>query len=138
MRFLYKDYPCADQGPGVTAALAARCAGETRGRTGPCMTACLPPTDDWTWIVTPACKAIGLDQAQFRQCLRDAPHMKAIFKTGTKPTPGEVSWYARFYFDADDAAADGQNPGACHSGAFPFGSVRGGIEKLLASQERSQ
>ena len=25
VRFLYKDYPRADQGPGVTAALAARC-----------------------------------------------------------------------------------------------------------------
>src|SRR5919107_1232988 len=28
LRFLYKDYPRADQGPGVTAALAARCAGD--------------------------------------------------------------------------------------------------------------
>ena len=28
VRFLYKDYPRADQGPGVTAAVAARCAGD--------------------------------------------------------------------------------------------------------------
>ncbi|MFO0766031.1 MAG: thioredoxin domain-containing protein [Nitrospiraceae bacterium] len=28
VRFLYKDYPRADQGPGVAAALAARCAGD--------------------------------------------------------------------------------------------------------------
>ena len=28
VRFLYKDYPRADQGPGLTAALAARCAGD--------------------------------------------------------------------------------------------------------------
>lgn len=132
VRFLYKDYPRADQGPGVTAALAARCAGD-QGTYWP-MHDRLFAADGRLDVDSYSrhAKAIGLDQSQFRQCLRDAPHMQAIFHDrdeangwGFHGTPG-------FVLMRTTQQPTTKNPAVAIPGAFPFEAFEEEIEKLLA------
>ena len=132
VRFLYKDYPRADQGPGVTAALAARCAGD-QGTYWP-MHDRLFAADGRLDVdsYSQHAKAIGLDQTKFRQCLRDAPHVQAIFQDrdeangwGFHGTPG-------FVLMRTTQQPTTKNPAIAIPGAFPFEAFEEEIEKLLA------
>jgi protein-disulfide isomerase len=95
VRFLYRDYPRDPNGPGMMAALAARCAGEQgnywdmhdRLFSG-------PVTFD---RIKAYAQAIGLNLAAFTTCLRDAPYRAAILqdkadglRIGFVGTPGFV------------------------------------------------
>ncbi|MGB3398365.1 MAG: DsbA family protein [Nitrospira sp.] len=138
VRFLYKDYPRADQGPGVTAALAARCAGD-QGTYWP-MHDRLFAADGRLDVdsYSQHAKAIGLDQTKFRQCLRDAPHVQAIFQDrdeangwGFHGTPG-------FVLMRTTQQPTTKNPAIAIPGAFPFEAFEEEIEKLLASPGATQ
>jgi len=133
VRFLYKDYPRADQGPGLTAALAARCAGD-QGAYWP-MHDRLFSADGRldADIYSQHAKTIGLNQSQFRQCLRDAPHVQAIFEDrqeanswGFRGTPG-------FVLMRTTQEPTTKNPAIAIPGAFPFEAFEEEIEKLLSS-----
>ena len=138
VRFLYKDYPRADQGPGVTAALAARCAGD----------------QGMYWLMhdrlfsadgrldadsySQQAKAIGLNQSQFRQCLRDAPHVQAIFQDrqeanawGFRGTPG-------FVLIRTTQQPTTKDPATALPRAFPFEAFAEEIEKLLSPAGEKQ
>ncbi len=133
VRFLYKDYPRADQGPGLTAALAARCAGD-QGTYWPMHDRLFSAdgrldADSYTQHA----KAIGLDQSQFRQCLRDAPHVQSIFRDrdeanswGFRGTPG-------FVLMRTTQQPTTKDPAIAIPGAFPFEAFEEEIEKLLAA-----
>lgn len=133
VRFLYKDYPRADQGPGLTAALAARCAGD-QGAYWP-MHDRLFSADGRldADIYSQHAKTIGLNQSRFRQCLRDAPHVQAIFQDrqeanswGFRGTPG-------FVLMRTTQEPTTTNPAIAIPGAFPFEAFEEEIEKLLSS-----
>lgn len=135
VRFLYKDYPRADQGPGLTAALAARCAGDqgtywpmhdrlfsADGRLG---------ADSYSQHA----KAIGLNEPQFRQCLRDASHVPAIFQDreeanswGFRGTPG-------FVLMRTAKQPTTKDPAIAIPGAFPYEAFEEEIEKLLSPEK---
>lgn len=131
VRFLYKDYPRADQGPGLTAALAARCAGD-QGTYWPMHDRLFSAggrldADSYSQHA----KAIGLNQSQFRQCLRDAPHVQAIFQDrqeanawGFRGTPG-------FVLMRTTQEPTTKDPAIAIPGAFPFEAFEEEIEKLL-------
>lgn len=131
LRFLYKDYPRADQGPGLTAALAARCAGD-QGTYWPMHDRLFSAdgrldADSYTQHA----KAIGLNQSQFRQCLRDAPYVQAIFQDrqeanswGFRGTPG-------FVLMRTTQQPTTKDPAIAIPGAFPFEAFEEEIEKLL-------
>ncbi|WHZ24243.1 MAG: Periplasmic thiol:disulfide interchange protein DsbA [Nitrospira sp.] len=133
VRFLYKDYPRADQGPGLTAALAARCAGD-QGAYWPMHDRLFSSdgrldADSYSQHA----KAIGLNQPLFRQCLRDAPYVQAIFQDrqeanswGFRGTPGFVLMRTTQQPTAKD-------PAIAIPGAFPFEAFEEEIEKLLSS-----
>ncbi|MGZ8383212.1 MAG: DsbA family protein [Nitrospira sp.] len=133
VRFLYKDYPRADQGPGLTAALAARCAGD-QGTYWPMHDRLFSAdgrldADSYTQHA----KAIGLDQSQFRQCLRDAPHVQSIFRDrdeanswGFRGTPG-------FVLMRTTQQPTTKDPAIAIPGAFPFEAFEEEIEKLLSA-----
>lgn len=133
VRFLYKDYPRADQGPGLTAALAARCAGD-QGAYWPMHDRLFSAdgrldTDSYAQHA----KTLGLDQSLFRQCLRDAPHVQAIFQDrqeanawGFRGTPGFVLMRTMKQPTTKD-------PAIAIPGAFPFEAFEEEIEKLLSS-----
>jgi protein-disulfide isomerase len=133
VRFLYKDYPRADQGPGVSAALAARCAGD-QGAYWPMHDRLFAEGGrlDGDVFATHA-KAIGLDQPAFRQCLRDASHLPSIFEDrqeanswGFRGTPG-------FVLMKTAQEPTKQDPAVAIPGAFPFEAFAEEIDKMLAA-----
>ena len=135
VRFLYKDYPRADQGPGLAAAVAARCAGD-QGAYWPMHDRLFAEGArlDQKLFLHHA-KAIGLDQTGFSQCLRDGRHVKAIFQDrqeanswGFRGTPGFVIMRSALQPTTKD-------PAVAIPGAFPFESFAEEIDRLLASPE---
>jgi protein-disulfide isomerase len=135
VRFLYKDYPRADQGPGLAAAVAARCAGD-QGAYWPMHDRLFAEGKrlDQDHFLRHA-KAIGLDQTGFSQCLRDGRHVQAIFQDrqeanswGFRGTPGFVIMRSAQQPTAKD-------PAVAIPGAFPFESFAEEIDRLLAERE---
>lgn len=136
VRFVYRDYPRADQGPGVDAATAARCAGAQGkywamhdrlfadgGRLG-------------KQVYLRHTSAIGLDQTAFEQCLSDGRYTKAIFEDrqeanrwGFHGTPG-------FILMRTASEPTDKDPAVAIPGAFPFEMFAEEIDRLLASVKK--
>ena len=97
VRFLYKDYPRADQGPGIDAAMAARCAG-AQGKYWAMhdrLFAAGGRLDKQVYLRHAI--AISLDQPVFERCLHEGQYTKAIFEDrqeanqwGFHGTPGFI------------------------------------------------
>jgi protein-disulfide isomerase len=137
VRFLYKDYPRADQGPGLDAAVAARCAGD-QGAYWPMHDRLFAERArlDQELFLQHA-KAIGLDQTGFSQCLRDGRHVRAIFQDrqeanswGFRGTPG-------FVIMRSAQQPTTKDPAIAIPGAFPFESFAEEIDRLLEGSGRS-
>ncbi|WP_447601178.1 DsbA family protein [Nitrospira sp. Nam80] len=137
VRFLYKDYPRADQGPGLDAAVAARCAGD-QGAYWPMHDRLFAERArlDQELFLQHA-KAIGLDQKGFSQCLRDGRHVGAIFQDrqeanswGFRGTPG-------FVIMRSAQQPTTKDPAIAIPGAFPFESFAEEIDRLLEGSGRS-
>lgn len=131
VRFLYRDYPRADQGPGFDAATAARCAGAQGkywamhdrlfaegGRLGKA-------------VYLSHAAAIGLDQAAFEQCVKDGRYTKSIFEDrqeanrwGFHGTPG-------FILLVTNSEPTDKQPAVAIPGAFPFEMFAEEIDRLL-------
>jgi protein-disulfide isomerase len=131
VRFLYKDYPRADQGPGLAAAVAARCAGD-QGAYWPMHDRLFAERArlDQDLFLQYA-KTLGLDQAGFSRCLRDGRHVQAIFQDrqeanswGFRGTPG-------FVIMRSSHQPTAQEPAVAIPGAFPFESFAEEIDRLL-------
>jgi len=128
VRFVYRDYPRAFQGPGLEGALASRCAGEQNRywtmhdelwsdrRLGP---------ED----LQRHAKAIKLDLPAFSKCMREERHTEAIFQDraegtllGFRGTPGFV------LFKTEHPEKE---PPVVIPGAFPFEVFEEQIDRLL-------
>jgi len=136
VKFVYRDYPRADQGPGVESATAARCAGDQGkywamhdrlfaegGRLGKA-------------VYSGHAAAIGLDQAAFLACVQDGRHTQSIFEDrqeanrwGFHGTPGFILFLTK-------AEPTEKNPAIAIPGAFPFEMFAEEIDRLLASAGR--
>lgn len=133
VRFLYRDYPRADHGPGLDAAVAARCAGE-QGRYWAMHDRLFAEggrLDEAT--LTRHAKAIGLNQSDFGQCLHNGRHAEQIFQDrqeanewGFRGTPGFVLMYTQ-------KAPTDKEPAVAIPGAFPFEVFAEEIDRMLAS-----
>lgn len=131
VRLLYRDYPRDPEGPAMTAAIAARCAGE-QGRYWDMHDRLYGGPIDMDRLQDHV-RTIGLDQGAFAACLRDAPHREAILRdkedgvrVGFLGTPGFV------LFRTDRA---GKERPIGLPGAFPFGVFEAEIDRLLKSPE---
>jgi protein-disulfide isomerase len=138
LRFLYRDYPRADQGPGLDAAIAARCSGAQGkywamhdrlfaegGRLGKA-------------VYLRHAAVIGLDQQAFERCLKDGRYTASIFEDrqeanrwGFHGTPGFILMHTV-------GGATDKEPAIAIPGAFPFEMFAEEIDRLLASAPRSQ
>jgi protein-disulfide isomerase len=137
LRFVYRDYPRADRGAGVEAAVAARCAG----------------AQGHYWAMHDRlfgeggrldsgafrgyAKAIGLDQAAFFQCFEERRYLESIFQDrqeanrwGFHGTPGFILMHTA-------GGATEKEPAVAIPGAFPFDDFAEEIERLLRSAPRS-
>ncbi|TAJ31140.1 MAG: hypothetical protein EPO64_02605 [Nitrospirae bacterium] len=130
VRFSYRDFPRAFQGPGLDGALATRCAGEQHRYWA---------MHDELWgdrqlgsaDLRRHAKAIGLDLSAFDKCMREERHTDDIFRDraegtllGFRGTPGFV------LFRTDQP---GKEPPIIIPGAFPFEVFEEQIDRLLAA-----
>jgi len=128
VRFSYRDYPRAFQGPGLDGALASRCAGEQNRYWA---------MHDELWgdrrlgaeDLQRHAKAIKLDLPVFSKCMREERHTDDIFRDraegtilGFRGTPGFV------LFRTDSSEKD---PPVVIPGAFPFEVFEEQIDRLL-------
>lgn len=138
VKFIYRDYPRADQGPGVEAAVAARCAGRQGkywamhdrlfGEGGRLDKA----------IFLRHAVSIGLDQDLFERCFKERPDLKAIFNDreeaygwGFHGTPGFILMRAA-------SSPTKKEPAIAIPGAFPFEMFAEDIDRLLATAPHSR
>ena len=131
VRFLYRDFPRGFQGPGLDAAVAARCAGN-QGRYWQMHDRLfgddrrLGPTD-----LQRHAQTIGLDLPLFSKCLEEAPHTDAIrrdreegVRLGFVGTPGFVLLRTQ---------GTGQQRPIAIPGAVPFKVFQEQIDRLLGA-----
>jgi protein-disulfide isomerase len=133
VRFLYRDYPRADQGPGLDAAMAARCAG-AQGKYWAMHDRLFAEggrLDKEVYLRHTI--ALGLDQAAFERCLKDGRYTKSIFEDrqeanrwGFHGTPG-------FILMRTAREPTEQEPAVAIPGAFPFEMFAEEIDRLLAN-----
>lgn len=138
VRFLYRDYPRADQGPGLDAAMAARCAG-AQGKYWPMHDRLFAEGGrlDQAVILRHA-GAIGLAQPAFERCLKEKSHVESIFEDreeanrwGFHGTPG-------FILMRTASGPTEKEPAIAIPGAFPFEMFAEEIDRLLASTPHSR
>ena len=138
VKFLYRDYPRADQGPGLDAAMAARCAGNQGkywamhdrlfaegGRIDPA-------------VILRHATAVGLSQPVFERCLKEKSLMASIFEDreeanrwGFHGTPG-------FILTRTATGPTEKEPAIAIPGAFPFEMFAEEIDRLLATAPHSR
>ncbi len=138
VRFLYRDYPRADQGPGLNAAIAARCAG-AQGKYWAMHDRLFAEggrLDKAVYLRHAA--AIGLDQTAFERCLKDGRYTQSILEDrqeanrwGFHGTPGFI------LMRTADEPTD-KEPAIAIPGAFPFEMFAEEIDRLLASTPQSK
>lgn len=138
LRFLYRDYPRADHGIGLNAAVAARCAGD-QGRYWAMHDRLFAEggrLDETT--VTQCAKTIGLNLSDFGQCVRNGRHVDQIFRDrqeanewGFRGTPGFVLMYTK-------KVPTDKEPAIAIPGAFPFEAFAEEIDRMLASGPTAQ
>ncbi|MCP9451485.1 MAG: DsbA family protein [Nitrospira sp.] len=136
VRFLYRDFPRADQGPGFDAAMAARCAG-AQGKYWAMHDRLFGEGGRLaTTVYARHAAAIGLDVAAFTQCVKDGRYAQAIFEDrqeanrwGFRGTPG-------FILHRTNREPSEKEPAIAIPGAFPFEMFAEEIDRLLAGSGR--
>lgn len=138
VRFVYRDYPRADQGVAVEAAVAARCAG-AQGRYWPMHDRLFSGggrLDSGSF--KGYAKVIGLDPAAFAKCFDERQYLESIFQDrqeanrwGFHGTPG-------FILIRTVGGPTEKDPAIAIPGAFPFEEFAAEIDRMLATAPRSQ
>jgi protein-disulfide isomerase len=131
VRLLYRDYPRDPEGPAMTAAIAARCAGD-QGRYWDMHDRLYGGPIDIDRLQAHV-RTLGLNQPAFAACLRDAPYRRAILqdkedgiRIGFVGTPGFV------LFRTERA---GKDKPIGLPGAFPADVFEEEIDRLLKLSE---
>lgn len=132
VRFVYRDYPRADRGVGVEAAVAARCAG-AQGRYWAMHDRLFGEggrLDSGSFKT--AAKSMGLDQAEFGKCFDERRHLESIFQDrreanrwGFHGTPG-------FILMQTVEGPTEKVPAVAIPGAFPFDAFAEEIDRMLS------
>src|SRR5215467_1894843 len=137
IKFIYRDYPRADRGVGVEAAVAARCAG-AQGRYWAMHDRLFGEGGRLDSAAFRSyAKAIGLDQVAFAQCFDERRYLESVFQDrqeanrwGFHGTPGFILMHTV-------GGATEKEPAVAIPGAFPFKDFAEEIERLLRSAPRS-
>lgn len=132
VRFVYRDYPRADRGAGVEAAVAARCAG-VQGRYWAMHDRLFGEgarLDAGSFKAF--AKSIGLDLVSFSKCFDERHHLESIFadrqeanRWGFHGTPG-------FILMQTAAGPTEKDPAVAIPGAFPFEAFAEEIDRMLS------
>lgn len=136
VRFIYRDFPRGDQGPGLDAAMAARCAGAQGQYWGMHDRLFSEGGQLDKQVYLRHAAALSLDRAVFERCMSDGRYTKAIFEDrqeanqwGFHGTPGFI--LVRTAVEPTD-----KEPAVAIPGAFPFEMFAEEIDRLLASDKK--
>jgi protein-disulfide isomerase len=138
VRFVYRDYPRSDQGIGVEAAVAARCAG-AQGQYWPMHDRLFGERGGLdSGSFKSYAKVIGLDETSFAKCFDDREYLESIFRDrqeanrwGFRGTPG-------FILMRTVGGPTEKEPAVAIPGAVPFEDFAEEIDRMLATAARSQ
>lgn len=136
VRFLYKDYPRADQGPGIDAAMAARCAG-AQGKYWAMhdrLFAAGGRLDKQVYLRHAI--AISLDQPVFERCLHEGQYTKAIFEDRQEANQWGFHGTPGFILVRTAGEPSDKEPAVAIPGAFPFEMFAEEIERLLVPAKK--
>ena len=137
VRFLYRDYPRADQGVGVEAAVASRCAG-AQGKYWPMHDRLFSQGGRLdSGLFKGYAKAIGIEPVAFAKCFDERQYLESIFQDrqeanrwGFHGTPG-------FILIRTVSGPTEKEPAIAIPGAVPFEDFAEEIERMLATAPRS-
>lgn len=138
VRFIYRDYPRADQGVGVEAAVAARCAG-AQGKYWAMHDRLFSQGGRLdAGAFKGYAKAIGVEPSAFNQCFDARRHLESIFQDrqeanrwGFHGTPGFILMQT-----ANEPTE--KNPAIAIPGAFPFEAFAEEIDRMLGAAPQSE
>ncbi|MBX3329563.1 MAG: thioredoxin domain-containing protein [Nitrospira sp.] len=136
VRFLYKDYPRADQGPGVDAASAARCAGAQGKYWGMHDRLFAAGGRLDKQVILRHADALGLDQLAFERCMSDGRYTKAIFEDRQEANQWGFHGTPGFILMRTAAEPTEKEPAVAIPGAFPFELFAEEIDRLLANDRK--
>ncbi|HSA62593.1 MAG TPA: thioredoxin domain-containing protein [Nitrospiraceae bacterium] len=133
VRFLYRDYPRADQGPGLDAATAARCAG-AQGKYWPMHDRLFAEGGRLEKSVyLRHATALGLDRAAFERCMKDGRYTKSIFEDREEAYSWNFRGTPGFILMRTAVEPTDKEPAIAIPGAFPFEMFAEEIDRLLAN-----
>lgn len=132
VKFVYRDYPRADRGVGVEAAVAARCAG-AQGQYWAMHDRLFGEGGRLdSGVFKGFAKSLNLDQNQFGKCFDERRHLESIFQDrqeanrwGFHGTPG-------FILMQTVGGPTEKVPAIAIPGAFPFDAFAEEIDRMLS------
>ena len=136
VRFVYRDFPRGDQGPGVDAAVAARCAG-AQGQYCAMHDRLFSEGGQLDkQLYLRHAVALGLDQPVFERCMNDGRYTKAIFEDRQEANQWGFHGTPGFILVRTATEPTEKEPAVAIPGAFPFEMFAEEIDRLLASDKK--
>jgi protein-disulfide isomerase len=136
VRFVYRDYPRADRGPGVDAAMAARCAG-AQGQYWAMHDRLFSEGGRLEkQVYQRHAKTLGLDQSVFEQCMTDRRYTHAIFEDRQEANQWGFHGTPGFILVRTTVEPTENEPAVAIPGAFPFEMFAEEIDRLLAGVKK--
>ncbi len=136
VRFVYRDFPRGDQGAGLDAAVAARCAG-AQGQYWAMHDRLFSEggqLDKQVYLRHAA--ALNLDRLAFERCMSDGRYTKLIFEDRQEANQWGFHGTPGFILVRTAAEPTEKEPAVAIPGAFPFEMFAEEIDRLLASDKR--
>lgn len=136
VRFVYRDFPRGDQGPGLDAAMAARCAG-AQGQYWAMHDRLFSEGGQLEkQVYLRHAAALSLDQVVFERCMNDGRYTRAIFEDRQEANQWGFHGTPGFILVRTAAEPTEKEPAVAIPGAFPFEMFAEEIDRLLASDKK--
>jgi protein-disulfide isomerase len=136
VRFVYRDFPRGDQGTGLDAATAARCAGE-QGQYWAMHDRLFTEGGQLDkQVYRRHAATLSLDQTAFERCMSDGRFTKAIFEDRQEANQWGFHGTPGFILVRTATEPTEKEPAVAIPGAFPFEMFAEEIDRLLANGKK--
>ncbi len=136
VRFMYRDFPRGDQGTGLDAATAARCAGEQGQYWGMHDRLFSEGGQLDKQVYRRHAATLSLDQTAFERCMSDGRFTKAIFEDRQEANQWGFHGTPGFILVRTATEPTEKEPAVAIPGAFPFEMFAEEIDRLLANGKK--
>lgn len=136
VRFVYRDFPRGDQGTGLDAATAARCAGEQGQYWGMHDRLFSEGGQLDKQVYRRHAATLSLDQTAFERCMSDGRFTKAIFEDRQEANQWGFHGTPGFILVRTATEPTEKEPAVAIPGAFPFEMFAEEIDRLLANGKK--